>query len=84
MNKFNRKFNARCRRYNRWNRIVMKLAEFEGLVNNYDSASPDEVRALREISQNQHRKLYECQTTAKYYEEELRPYDKVLRQDIQI
>ena len=80
MNKFNRKFNARCIRYNRWNRIVMKLAEFEGLVNNYDSASPDEVRALREI----HRKLYECQKTAKYYEEELRPYDKFLRQDIQI
>ncbi len=71
MNKFNRKFNARCRRYNRWNRIVMKLAEFEGLVNNYDSASPDEVRALREI----HKKLYECQKTAKYYEEELRPYE---------
>ena len=75
MNKFNRKFNARCRRYERWHRIVRKLSEFEGLINNYESASPDEVRTLKEI----HRKLYECQTAAKRYEEELRPYDRISR-----
>ena len=68
--KFNRKFGARCRRYERWYKILRKLSEFEGLVNNYDSASPDEVRALREI----HSYLYQCQITAKRYEEELRPY----------
>lgn len=71
MNKFNRKFNARMRRYERWNRIVQKLNEFEGLINNYDSASPDEVHALKEI----HRRLYECWQTAKHFEEELRPYE---------
>ena len=71
MNKFNRKFNARMRRYERWNRIVQKLNEFEGLINNYDSASPDEVHALKEI----HRKLYECFDSAKFFEEELRPYE---------
>ena len=36
--KFNRKFSSRCRRYERWHGIVRKLAEFEGLINNYDSA----------------------------------------------
>ena len=75
MNRFNRKFNSRIRRYNRWYRIVQKLNEFEGLINNYDSASPDEVCALKEI----HRKLYECFLTAKDFEEELRPYERILR-----
>ena len=73
--KFNRKFGSRCRRYERWHNIIMKLNEFEGLINNYDSASPDEVKALKEI----HRKLYECMKTAERYEEELRPYEQVLR-----
>ncbi|MBQ7544892.1 MAG: hypothetical protein IJT02_08115 [Synergistaceae bacterium] len=75
MKKFNRQFNARCRRYERWHRIVRKLSEFEGLINNYDSASPDEVHAMREI----HGKLYECYLAAKHYEEELRPYDRISR-----
>ena len=73
--KFNRKFGARCRRYERWYKIVRKLSEFEGLVNNYDSASPDEVHALREI----HSYLYQCQLAAKHYEEELRPYERFSR-----
>ena len=75
MNKFNRKFNSKIRRYERWIKIVQKLNEFEGLIHNYDSASPDEVHALKEI----HRKLYECWQTAKHFEEELRPYEQVLR-----
>ena len=62
MNKFNRKFNSKIRRYERWIKIVQKLNEFEGLIHNYDSASPDEVHALKEI----HRKLYECSDRAKY------------------
>ncbi len=71
MNKFNRKFNSRIRRYERWLRIVGKLNEFEGLINNYDCASPDEVHALKEI----HRRLYDCYLMAKDFEEELRPYE---------
>lgn len=73
--KFNRKFASRCKCYERWHRIVQKLNEFEGLINNYDSASPDEVCALKEI----HTKLYECWMTAKHYEEELRPYERISR-----
>ena len=75
MNKFNRRFNTKCRRYERWLRIVRKLSEFEGLINNYDSASPDEMRTLREI----HSFLYEFQTVAKRFEEELRPYEQISR-----
>ena len=59
--KFNRKFNARRKSIERWHNIVMKLSEFEGLVNNYDGASPEEVRTLKAI----HKKLHECQTVAK-------------------
>ena len=75
MNKFNRRFGAKCRRYERWHRIAMMLSEFEGLVNSYESASPDEVRALKEI----HSKLYECLTAAKHFEEDLRPYEYISR-----
>ena len=73
--KFNRKFGARCRRYERWQKILRKLSEFEDLINNYDSASPEEVRTFKEI----HKKLYECQSAAKHYEEELRPYERISR-----
>ena len=75
MNKFNRKFNARIRRYERWHNIARKLSEFEGLINSYESASPEEVRDMKAI----HSKLYECYLTAKRYEEELRPYERILR-----
>ena len=75
LSRFTRKFNAQRIRYERWNKIVHMLSEFEGLINNYDHASPDEVRALKEI----HRKLYECQKAAKHFEEELRPYERILR-----
>lgn len=75
MNKFNRRFNTKCRRYERWHRIVGKLNEFQGLINSYESASPEEIRVLREI----HSKLYECLAAAKFFEEELRPYGQLLR-----
>lgn len=75
MNKFNRKFRSQCIRYERWLLIAHKLSEFESLINNYDCASPDEVHALKEI----HRKLYECWQTAKNFEEELRPYERISR-----
>ena len=67
----NRKFNARLKRYERWHRIVRKLSEFEGLINEYTACTPEEITALKDI----HRKLYECYGSAKAIEEELRPYD---------
>ena len=40
---------------------MMRLSGFEGLINSYDGASPEEVQAMRTI----HEKLYECYTIAK-------------------
>ena len=37
------------------------LANFDGVINNYDSASPDEIHTMKSI----HRKLYECSLMAK-------------------
>ena len=71
MNKFNRRFNARLVRYKRWQEIRHKLCEFEGIVNDYAHATPDEVKDLKKI----YEKLYEMYITAKRYEEDLRPYD---------
>ena len=73
--KFNRKFNARRKRIERWHNIVKKLSEFEGLVNNYDGASPDEVQTLKAI----HKKLHECQTVAKEHLREAENIDSFLR-----
>ena len=72
MNRFNRKFNARRKNMERWRNIVNKLSEFEGLINNYDGASPDEVRTLKAI----HKKLYECQTAAKEHLRKAENIDK--------
>ena len=73
--KFNRNFNARRKSIERWHNIVRKLSEFEGLVNNYDGASPEEIRTLKAI----HRKLYECQTSAKERLREAENIGKFLR-----
>ena len=73
--KINRKFYKRLRRFERWHNITSKLAEFEGLINSYDGATPEEVKAMREI----HKKLYECYLSAKNYLEEFRINDKFLR-----
>lgn len=75
MNRFNRKFNTKLKSIERWHNILMKLCEFEGLVNNYDGASPDEVRTLKFI----HRKLYECQHRAKEHLKEAENIDNFLR-----
>lgn len=71
MSKFNRKFNVRRKSMERWHNIVMKLSEFEGLVNNYDGASPDDIRTLKVI----HKKLYECQIVAKGHLKEAESFD---------
>ena len=73
--KFNRKFNTRRKRIERWRNIVNKLSEFEGLINNYDGASPDEVRILRVI----HKGLYEFQVMAKERLREAENIDGFLR-----
>ena len=70
MTKYNRKFNARRKRMERWYGIVMRLSEFEGLINSYDGMSPEEVRAMRAI----HKKLYECSVLAGEY---LREAEKI-------
>ncbi len=58
--KFNRKFNAWRKRFERWYVIKSRISEFEGIVNDYDGATPEDVKVLKEI----HRKLYECQQMA--------------------
>ena len=76
--KFSRKFNTRRKRIERWHNIVMKLSEFEGLVNDYDGASPEEVRTLKAIN----RKLYECQTVAKEHLSEAEDISRFLGKEL--
>ena len=68
MNKYNRRFITRYRRFERWYNITCGLAEFDGLTKSYDSASPDEVRTLKVIRG----KLRECYVLAKSVLEEVR------------
>ena len=63
MEKINRRYNTERKRLERWYQIRTKLAEFEGLINSYDGASPEEVKTMRTI----HVKLYECSVLAKEY-----------------
>ncbi len=60
MNRYNRKFNAWRKRFERWYVIKSRLSDFEGIVNDYNGATPEDVKVLKEI----HRKLYECQQMA--------------------
>ena len=52
LNKFNREFNSRRKNMERWYKIVSGLSAFEGLVNNYDGASPKDVKRLKIIHGN--------------------------------
>ncbi len=63
MTKFNRKFNMKRKSMERWLNIAHMLSGFEGVINNYDGAVPEEVRAMKEI----HKKLYECSVIAGKY-----------------
>ena len=67
LTKFNRKFNVKLKRIERWHNITIMLAGFEGVINFYDSASPEEVRTMKSI----HKKLYECLVMAKKVLEEV-------------
>ncbi len=72
MTKYNRRFNTRLKRLERWHEITMRLSEFEGLINSYDGASPEEVRVMKTI----HRKLYECSVIAKEQLKESKKWPK--------
>ena len=61
MNKFNRKFNSKLKRLKKWFDVLVRLSQFEGLINSYDGLNQQDVHAIRTI----HRKLYECQDIAK-------------------
>ena len=78
MTKYNRKFNARRKRLERWYGIEMRLSDFEGLINSYDGMTPEEVRAMRTI----HRKLYECSVIAKERLKEAEEIDGFLRKNV--
>ncbi|MBQ7732489.1 MAG: hypothetical protein IJT58_00530 [Synergistaceae bacterium] len=67
MNRINHKFYQQIKRVKRWHSITTKLNEFEGLINDYDGASPEEIRKLRFI----HERLYECYMLAKSFLEEV-------------
>ncbi len=72
MTKYNRRFNTRLKRLERWHEITMRLSEFEGLINSYDGASPEEVRVMKTI----HMKLYECSVIAKKQLKESKKWPK--------
>ena len=72
MTKYNRKFNTLRKRFERWYVIKSRISEFEGIVNNYDGASPEEVRTLKVI----HSKLYECQLMANEWLKESEKWQK--------
>ena len=75
MNRFNRKFNARRKRIERWHNIVARLSGFERLITDYDGMTPDDVRAMIGI----HRKLYECCVIAREHLKEAENFDRFLR-----
>ena len=68
MTKFNRKFNVKLKSIERWDKITTMLYEFEGVINEYDGATPEEVRTMKSI----HRKLYECCVMAKRHLKEVK------------
>ena len=63
MNKFNKQFNSKIKRFNKWQDVLARLSAFEGLVNSFDGLSQNDVHALRQI----HSKLLECQDIAKQH-----------------
>ena len=75
MHKYNRKFTTRLKRFERWYNVLSKLSEFEGLINSYDGASPDEVKTMKEI----HKKLYECSVLAHQHLEQTKIKERKLR-----
>ena len=71
MNKFNRKFITRYKRFERWHNISCKLSELSSLIRPFDGATPDDVQAMKEI----HARILECRVIASEYLEETRIND---------
>ena len=71
MDKFNRKFNSRLKNMERWHKIVSGLSAFEGLVNDYDGASPEDVKRLKTI----HGNLYKSYVLARERLQEVEEID---------
>ena len=76
--KFNRKFNARRKRIERWHNIAMRLSDFGGFITDYDGMTPEDVRAMICI----HRKLYECCVIAREHLREAEDIDGFLRKNV--
>lgn len=72
MNKFNRNFNTRVKQLQKWQNVLMRLLEFEGLVNSYDGLTPNQLHDIRRI----HRKLLECQEIAKEHYLEVKFHER--------
>ena len=68
MNKFNKQFNSRIKRLTKWQEVISRLSEFEGLLHSFDGLSPREVVSLKLI----HRKLFEAYSIAKKRKQEVR------------
>ena len=75
MNKYNRKFITRYKRFERWHNISCKLSEFNRLIKPFDGATPDDVQAMKEI----HKRLHECRVISGEYLEATRINDRFLR-----
>ncbi|MBR0150228.1 MAG: hypothetical protein IJP89_02565 [Synergistaceae bacterium] len=73
--RFNRRFNTRRKSLERWHEILARLNSFEGVINSYDGATPDEVKTLKAI----HRKLYECRKLAEKGLKEAENLAQILR-----
>lgn len=58
--RFNRRFNSRRKSLERWHDILDRLNSFQGVLTNYDGATPDEIRDLK----NFHSTLYELKRVA--------------------
>ena len=61
MTKFNKQFNSKIKRLSKWQEVIMRLSEFEGLINSYDGLNPREVVSMKII----HKKLFEAYSIAK-------------------
>lgn len=75
MNKYNRKFIARYKRFERWHNMAEKLSQAITLCEHFDGASPYDMKAMKEIS----RLIRECKVIAEDRLKETRINDRFLR-----
>ena len=61
MIKFNRIFNTKIKRLNKWQELILRLSAFEDILHSCDGLSPREVVSMKII----HKKLFEAYSIAK-------------------